>query len=575
MLDSTIQAKYERWLQCAGEDPDLLAELRGVEGDEEQISDRFYRELEFGTGGLRGVIGAGDNRMNIYTVRKATQGLADYLNARYPSSAVAISFDSRIKSDLFAREAARVLAGNGIRVHLFPQLEPTPVLSFAVRELECQAGIMVTASHNPSKYNGYKCYGPDGCQMTDHDAGEVTACIRRLDIFNDVKTASYEEAKAAGRIAEIPDSLVEAFLNRVQAQQVNPGLCREVPLNVVYTPLNGTGNKPVRAILGRIGVGKVTVVPEQELPDGNFPTAPYPNPEIRQAFECALKLAETEKPDLLLATDPDCDRVGIAVRDGKGEYVLTTGNEVGCLLLNYILSCRAERGDLPQDPVVVKTIVTSDLAARIAEKYGCTLVEVLTGFKYIGEQIGLLEKAGHPERYVFGFEESYGYLSGTYVRDKDAVVASMLICEMAAYYKKQGKTLLEVLDSLYAEFGVYLHAQVNAAFEGEQGMEIMQKLMESLRENRPQEIAGLRVTGFADYLRSVKVDVASGASTEIHLPKSNVLSFALEGGAGVVVRPSGTEPKVKAYITATGRSREEAAALAEQLTQAAKELLKG
>ncbi|HJD22570.1 MAG TPA: phospho-sugar mutase [Firmicutes bacterium] len=575
MLDSTIQAKYERWLQCAGEDPDLLAELRGVEGDEEQISDRFYRELEFGTGGLRGVIGAGDNRMNIYTVRKATQGLADYLNARYPSSAVAISFDSRIKSDLFAREAARVLAGNGIRVHLFPQLEPTPVLSFAVRELECQAGIMVTASHNPSKYNGYKCYGPDGCQMTDHDAGEVTACIRRLDIFNDVKTASYEEAKADGRIAEIPDSLVEAFLDRVQAQQVNPGLCREVPLNVVYTPLNGTGNKPVRAILGRIGVGKVTVVPEQELPDGNFPTAPYPNPEIRQAFECALKLAETEKPDLLLATDPDCDRVGIAVRDGKGEYVLTTGNEVGCLLLNYILSCRAERGDLPQDPVVVKTIVTSDLAARIAEKYGCTLVEVLTGFKYIGEQIGLLEKAGHPERYIFGFEESYGYLSGTYVRDKDAVVASMLICEMAAYYKKQGKTLLEVLDSLYAEFGVYLHAQVNAAFEGEQGMETMQKLMESLRENRPQEIAGLRVTGFADYLRSVKVDVASGASTEIHLPKSNVLSFALEGGAGVVVRPSGTEPKVKAYITATGRSREEAAALAEQLTQAAKELLKG
>ena len=575
MLDSTIQAKYERWLQCAGEDPDLLAELRGVEGDEEQISDRFYRELEFGTGGLRGVIGAGDNRMNIYTVRKATQGLADYLNARYPSSAVAISFDSRIKSDLFAREAARVLAGNGIRVHLFPQLEPTPVLSFAVRELECQAGIMVTASHNPSKYNGYKCYGPDGCQMTDHDAGEVTACIRRLDIFDDVKTASYEEAKAAGRIAEIPDSLVEAFLNRVQAQQVNPGLCREVPLNVVYTPLNGTGNKPVRAILGRIGMGKVTVVPEQELPDGNFPTAPYPNPEIRQAFECALKLAESEKPDLLLATDPDCDRVGIAVRDGKGEYVLTTGNEVGCLLLNYILSCRAERGDLPQDPVVVKTIVTSDLAARIAEKYGCTLVEVLTGFKYIGEQIGLLEKAGHPERYVFGFEESYGYLSGTYVRDKDAVVASMLICEMAAYYKKQGKALLEVLDSLYAEFGVYLHTQVNAAFEGEQGMEIMQRLMDSLRENRPQEIAGLRVTGFADYLRSVKVDVASGASTEIHLPKSNVLSFALEGGAGVVVRPSGTEPKVKAYITATGRSREEAAALAEQLTQAAKELLKG
>ena len=574
MLESTMMDKYARWLRSAGEDPDLLEELRGIQGDEEQINDRFYRELEFGTGGLRGVIGAGDNRMNIYTVRKATQGLADYLNARYPSAAVAISFDSRIKSGLFAREAARVLAGNGLTVHLFPQLEPTPVLSFAVRELGCQAGIMVTASHNPSKYNGYKCYGADGCQMTDHDANEVTACIRKVDIFDGVRVADYGQAKAEGKIREIPDSLVDRFLSRVETQQVNPGLCREVPLNVVYTPLNGTGNKPVREILRRIGVSRVAVVPEQELPDGNFPTAPYPNPEIRQAFECALKLAETEKPDLLLATDPDCDRVGIAVRDGNGEYTLTTGNEVGCLLLNYILSCREEQGTLPENPVVVKTIVTSDLAARIAEKYHCTLVEVLTGFKYIGEQIGLLEKAGHPERYVFGFEESYGYLSGSYVRDKDAVVASMLICEMAAYYKKQGRTLLQVLDSLYAEYGVYLHTQVNAAFEGEQGMETMQALMTSLRENRPKEIAGRKVTGFADYLQSVKEDVASGRTAAIDLPKSNVLAFALEGGAGVVVRPSGTEPKIKAYITATGSSREEASAMAERLTEAAKELLK-
>ncbi len=575
MLDSTITNKYERWLRNAGEDPDLLDELRSVEGDEEQINDRFYRELEFGTGGLRGVIGAGDNRMNIYTVRKATQGLADYLNVRYPSAAVAISFDSRIKSGLFAREAARVLAGNGVKVHIFPQLEPTPVLSFAVRELHCQAGIMVTASHNPSKYNGYKCYGADGCQMTDHDANEVTACIRKVDIFDGVKVADYESAKADGLIREIPDSLVDDFLCRVEKQQENPGLCRDVPLNVVYTPLNGTGNKPVREILRRIGVGKVSVVPEQELPDGNFPTAPYPNPEIRQAFECALKLAETEKPDLLLATDPDCDRVGIAVRDGQGEYVLTTGNEVGCLLLNYILSCRAERGTLPENPVVVKTIVTSDLAARIAEKYRCTLVEVLTGFKYIGEQIGLLEKAGHPERYIFGFEESYGYLSGTYVRDKDAVVASMLICEMAAYYKKQGKTLLEVLDALYAEHGVYLHSQVNAGFEGEQGMETMQNLMASLREDRPQEIAGRKVTAFADYQRSVKVDIASGETMPIDLPKSNVLSFSLGDGASVIVRPSGTEPKIKAYITATGSDRAAAAAMAEKLTEAAKALLKG
>ena len=574
MIDSALSQKYTLWLQNASEDPDLLAELRSVEGDEEQISDRFYRELEFGTGGLRGVIGAGDNRMNIYTVRKATQGLADYLNARYPSSAVAISFDSRIKSDRFAREAARVLAGNGIQVHLFPQLEPTPVLSFAVRELHCQSGIMVTASHNPSKYNGYKCYGADGCQMTDRDANEVTACIRKVDIFNDVRVADYEEARADGRIQEIPDSLVRRFLDRVEGQQVNPGLCRETPLSVVYTPLNGTGNKPVREILRRIGVDKVTVVPEQELPDGNFPTAPYPNPEIRQAFECALKLAETERPELLLATDPDCDRVGIAVRNEGGEYVLMTGNEVGCLLLNYILSCRSAQGNLPADPVVVKTIVTSDLAARIAEKYGCTLVEVLTGFKYIGEQIGLLEKEGHAERYVFGFEESYGYLSGSYVRDKDAVVASMLICEMAAYYKKQGRTLLQVLDSLYAAHGVFSHTQVNAAFEGEEGMETMQALMTSLRTNRPAEIAGLSVRSFADYLESIRLDVTSGKTETITLPKSNVLSFGLEGGASVIVRPSGTEPKIKAYITATGADRAAAGEMAERLTLAAKALLK-
>ena len=575
MIDSAISQKYSLWLQHASEDPDLLAELRRVEEDEEQISDRFYRELEFGTGGLRGVIGAGDNRMNIYTVRKATQGLADYLRARYPSSSVAISFDSRIKSDLFAREAARVLAGNGIQVHIFPQLEPTPVLSFAVRELHCQSGIMVTASHNPSQYNGYKCYGADGCQMTDHDANEVTACIRRVDIFNDVHVADYEEAKASGLIREIPDSLVCDFLDRVEGQQVNPGLCRETPLSVIYTPLNGTGNKPVREILRRIGVDKVTVVPEQELPDGRFPTAPYPNPEIRQAFECALKLAETVRPELLLATDPDCDRVGIAVRDEGGEYVLMTGNEVGCLLLNYILYCRSAQGNLPVNPVVVKTIVTSDLAARIAEKYGCTLVEVLTGFKYIGEQIGLLEKEGHPERYVFGFEESYGYLSGSYVRDKDAVVASMLICEMAAYYKKQGKTLLQVLNSLYAEHGVFSHTQVNAAFEGEEGMETMRALMTSLRTDRPAAIAGLRVLTFADYLESVRLDVASGETQTITLPKSNVLSFGLEGGASVIVRPSGTEPKIKAYITATGADRAAAGEMAQRLTEAAKGLLKG
>ncbi|MFR1434532.1 MAG: phospho-sugar mutase [Acutalibacteraceae bacterium] len=573
MCDKAMMDNYARWKQRAIEDPDLLDELKSIAGQDEEILDRFYRELAFGTGGLRGVIGAGENRMNIYTVRKATQGLADYLNVSGSENAVAISFDSRIKSPLFAREAARVLAANGIKVHIFDELEPTPVLSFAVRSLHCQAGIMITASHNPAKYNGYKCYGADGCQMTDADANAVTAYIRKVEIFDGVKVADYSEAVRDGRIQVIGPELLEDFLQHVAGEQLRPGICHEVPLSVVYTPLNGTGNKPVREMLHRIGVSALAVVPEQEKPDGNFPTAPYPNPEIRQAFACALKLAETVKPDLLLATDPDCDRVGIAVLD-SGDYTLMTGNEVGCLLLNYVLTTRAELGTLPEHPVTVKTIVTSDLVLRIAEKFGCEVREVLTGFKYIGEQIGLLEKEGHPERYVFGFEESYGYLSGTYVRDKDGVNASMLICEMAAYYKKQGKSLLDVLDALYAEFGVYRHILINAEFEGAEGMATMHKLMESLRENRPQEIAGLAVMRFSDYLASRSVDMRTGAETVLTLPKSNVLVFGLEDGAGVIVRPSGTEPKIKAYVTATGTDKAAAEAMAERLTDAAKELLK-
>lgn len=572
MLDRTMLDGYMLWREKAVEDPDLSAELQQIEGNEEEINDRFYRDLEFGTGGLRGVIGAGVNRMNIYTVRRATQGLADYLNAHGSGASVAISFDSRIKSDLFAKEAARTLAGNGIKVHIFPSLEPTPVLSYAVRRLGCRAGIMVTASHNPSKYNGYKCYGPDGCQMTDHDAGEVMDYIQPVDLFTGVKVIDWEAALAQGLIKTIGPELLEEFLQQVLNQQVNPGICRDTPLSVVYTPLNGTGNLPVRAILERIGVSQVQVVPEQELPDGRFPTAPYPNPEIREAFGCALTLAETVKPDLLLATDPDCDRVGIAVKRAD-DYVLMTGNEVGCLLLDYILSCRAKAGTLPPDPVVVKTIVTTDLAARIAEKYGCTLIEVLTGFKYIGEQIGLLEKEGHPERYVFGFEESYGYLAGSYVRDKDGVLASMLICEMAAYYKQQGKSLLDVLEGLYQEHGVYRHSLINAVFEGAQGMAAMQALMESLRNDRPAAIAGLKLVRFADYRASEETDLRTGQSKPIHLPKSNVLSFGLEGGAGIIVRPSGTEPKIKAYITATGADEQAATAMAEHLTAAAHDLL--
>lgn len=551
-MEDRIYQQYQEWLKNATEDSDLTEELLRIEKNEEEIYDRFYRELEFGTGGLRGVIGVGENRMNIYTVRRATQGLADYLLSQGPCAAVALSYDSRIKSDLFAKEAARVLAGNGIRAYLYPCLEPTPVLSYAVRALRCQAGIMITASHNPSKYNGYKCYGADGCQMTDHDAGVVTDHIRRVDIFGGVKVASYEDAVAAGQIRLIGDDVVKAFLSEVEKQQVTPGICRQIPLHVIYTPLNGTGNRPVREILDRIGV-HVQIVPEQELPDGHFPTCPYPNPEIRQVFEKALDMAKETQPDLLLATDPDCDRVGIAVRD-NGKYTLMSGNEVGCLLLNYLLSRRQEENTLPDQPMMVKTIVTSDLAARIAQKYGCRVVEVLTGFKYIGEQIGLLEKEGYPERYVFGFEESYGYLAGTYVRDKDAVVASMLICEMTAYYLSQGKTLLQVLESLYQEHGYFRHAQLNKAFEGAKGMEDMQQLMNSLRTTPPTVIAGKKVIRFADYLTSQETDRITGAVQPISLPKSNVLSFGLEGGAGFIVRPSGTEPKVKAYLTAVSES---------------------
>ncbi len=571
---TNIQKNYTRWLSTATEDADLTAELTAIADKPEEIRERFYRELAFGTGGLRGIIGAGDNRMNIYTVRKATQGLANYLAARYDSAAVAVSFDSRIKSDLFAREAARVLAAAGVKVYLFPQLEPTPVLSFAVRYYGCQAGIMVTASHNPAKYNGYKCYGADGCQMTDDDANQVTDYIRALDIFDDVQAADYHTAVAEGRIQLAGDDVLEAYMQQVLSQQVNPGVCKTAGLRVIYTPLNGTGNLPVRDVLARIGVDKVTVVPEQEKPDGNFPTSPYPNPEIRQAFECALRLAADNPADLLLATDPDCDRVGIAVKNGD-DYTLMSGNEVGCLLLDYILSCKQAAGTLPADPVVVKTIVTTNLVAAIAEHYGCELRDMLTGFKYIGEQIGLLEQEGHPERYVFGFEESYGYLAGTYVRDKDAVVASMLIVEMAAYYHQKGLSLLDRMAQLYQQYGYYRNSLINVTFEGEQGMITMERLMDGLRQAPPANIGGRKVLACADYKLRVRTDLVSGQQTVLTLPVSNVLSYTLEGGAGFIVRPSGTEPKIKGYITATGKDTAEAEALEQALKVAGENILKG
>ena len=562
---------YRQWLTCATEDPDLQTELTAVAQDENEIFERFYKELDFGTAGLRGVIGAGTNRMNVYTVRKATQGLADYLNKQYKMPAVAIAYDSRIKSELFARAAAENLAANGVRAYVFPQLEPTPVLSFAVRELKCQAGIMVTASHNPAKYNGYKCYGADGCQMTDADANAVTACIRELDMFEDVKRMLYAQGVQQGTIVEIQPALLENYMQNVLKQQVNPGICNDTSLKVVYTPLNGTGNIPVRDVLARIGVKDLVVVPEQELPDGNFPTAPYPNPEIRQAFACALELAKTENPDILLATDPDADRVGIAVADGD-EYTLMSGNAVGCLLLEYILSSKAAAGTLPKNPVVVKSIVTTALATCIADKYGCEMRNILTGFKYIGEQIGLLEQAGESDRFLLGFEESYGYLAGSYVRDKDAVVASMLICEMAAYYKKQGKSLLEVYDALCKEYGYYVHQLVNAEFEGAAGMKVMADLMEGLRTERPVAFGGKKVIGVADYRESYSEDLLTGERTVLTLPKSNVVAFSLEDNAHIIFRPSGTEPKVKAYITAVGADLEAAESLAQALFADANDL---
>ena len=559
---------YQSWRKNAVDDPDLQSELSAIENDAEAIQDRFYRDLAFGTGGLRGVIGAGTNRMNIYTVRKATQGLANYVKEAFSEPSVAISYDSRIKSTDFAKAAAEVLAANGVKVHIYTELKPTPMLSFAVRALHCSAGIMVTASHNPAKYNGYKAYGSDGCQMTIDAADAVLAKINALDIFNDVKHMPFDEALAAGMISYIGDDVIEDYFRNVLAQGINTDLCAKSGLKIVYTPLNGTGNKPVRTILNRIGIQEVTVVKEQENPDGNFTTCPYPNPEIREALQLGLQYCDQVKPDLLLATDPDADRVGIAVPDGKGGYALFSGNEVGAMLLEYICEQRIQKGTMPKHPVAVKTIVTTDIVEAICKAYGVELIEVLTGFKFIGEQIGFLEAKGEEERYIFGFEESYGYLAGSYVRDKDAVVASMLICEMAAYYRTKGISMMQARENLYQKYGVYVHAQHSFTFEGESGMIRMQNIMEHLRTNRPEQIDNLKVIQFADYEKQVSIDLTTGTETTITLPQSNVLSFTLEQGAKVIIRPSGTEPKIKAYYTTTAATEAEAAAKKDELDAA-------
>ena len=556
---------YSLWLENAKEDPDLQTELESIKNDPEEISDRFYRDLEFGTGGLRGVIGAGCNRMNIYTVRRATQGFADYLNQEYTNPSVAISYDSRIKSDKFSRAAAEVLAANGIKVHIYTELMPTPCLSWAVRALKCQGGIMVTASHNPAKYNGYKVYGEDGCQITLRGAEIILEKINSLDMFTGVKTSDFDEEVAKGNIQYIGEDIIEAFYQKVLAEGINTDLCATSGLKVVYTPLNGTGNKPVREILKRLGITDVTIVKEQENPDGNFTTCPYPNPEIREALQVGLRYCDEVKPDLLLATDPDCDRVGIAVPDGKGGYALFSGNEVGAMLLEYICQQRIRKGTMPKDPVTVKTIVTTDIVDLIAKEYGVEVINVLTGFKFIGEQIGFLEAKGQENRYIFGFEESYGYLSGGYVRDKDAVNASMLICEMAAYYRTQGITLMQARENMYKKYGYYYQTLYSFTFEGASGMKRMSEIMDNMRSNHPTEIGGLKVERFEDYKAGTSKNIATGEVTELTLPKSNVLAFYLEGGCKAIVRPSGTEPKIKTYITAKAPTFEDAQVIEQKI----------
>ena len=567
-----INKLYDIWLSSATADADLIPELENIKGDEEAILDRFYKNLEFGTAGLRGVIGAGTNRMNVYTVNQATQGLADYLNETFENPSVAIAYDSRIKSKEFAQSAAGVLAANGIKVYIYPELVPTPMLSFAVRRLECSSGIIITASHNPSKYNGFKCYDPNGYQMTDEAAAKTYEYIQKIDMFTGVKSMSFEDALASDMVDFIENWLYEEFYTQVSSCLVNADSIKKADLKVIYTPLNGAGTRPVRKVLKMAGVTDVTVVKEQEKPDGNFPTCPYPNPEIRQAFECAIETAKGTDVDLLLATDPDCDRVGIAVRDGD-EYVLMSGNEVGAMLCEYLLSTLKEQNKLPQNPIVVKSIVTTPLIEAICKEYGAEIADLLTGFKYIGELITNLEKEDKEDNFVVGMEESYGYLRGIHARDKDAVVASLMICEMAAVYKLRGISLKEFMDSIYEKYGMYLNTVLNFAFEGASGMQKMADIMTSLRENAPTSFADKKVVKVADYKESLVKDTLTGDSATINLPKSNVLSYSLEDNSKVIVRPSGTEPKIKVYITACAENRVDAELLTNLIADDAKGFL--
>ena len=546
---------YKRWQEARLDDPALTAELAAIAGNDNEIKERFAVALKFGTAGLRGVLGAGSNRMNIYTVRQATQGLANWVKTQGGNQLVAISYDSRINSDVFAKEAARVLAADGVKVRIYDALMPVPALSFATRYYHANAGVMITASHNPAKYNGYKAYGPDGCQVTDDAAAVIYDEIQKTDILTGAKLISFQEGLDSGLISYVGDDCKEALYDAIKARSVRPGLCKTAGLKLVYSPLNGSGLVPVTRILHDIGIDDITIVPEQQYPDGNFPTCPYPNPEIFEALRLGLELAEKTGADLMLATDPDADRVGIAIRCPDGSYQLVSGNEVGVLLLDYICAGRIEKGTMPKNPVAVKSLVSTPLADAVAKSYGVEMRNVLTGFKWIGDQIARLEAAGEVDRFIFGFEESYGYLAGPYVRDKDAIIGSMLICEMAAYYRSIGSSIKERLEEIYARFGRYLNQTDSFEFPGLSGMDKMAAIMHALRQVPPKEIAGYAVTQVTDYEKPEQTG----------LPAANVLVYALEGGATVVIRPSGTEPKIKAYYTTLGRNLEEAQAQKDKL----------
>lgn len=549
---------YNRWLNEEKVDEALKNELQTIE-NEKEIEDRFYKNLEFGTGGLRGKIAAGSNRMNVYTIGKATQGLATYLLKHKAEPSVAIAYDSRNMSKEFADQAASVLAANGVKVFLYPSLRPTPMLSFTVRHLETDAGIVITASHNPKEYNGYKVYGNDGGQITDEAAKEILSYIDAADIFEDVKVMALEKAEKEGKLEYITEEVDKAYYHQVETLCIRKDLIKEKAseLKIIYTPIHGSGNIPVRTMLNKLGFTNVAVVKEQELPDGNFPTAPYPNPEDKRVFELAIEMAKETAPDLIFGTDPDCDRIGVVVKESADSYKVLTGNQVGILLSDYILNARKEMGTLSEQDTIVKTIVTSDMVKPIAMHYGTQVMDVLTGFKYIGEKIKEFLETG-ANNFVFGYEESYGYLSGDFVRDKDAVIASVLIAEMALYYRTQGKNLYEALEDLFKQYGYYREDLVSIQMEGKDGQEKIQAIISNLRENAPKEVGGIRVVRVEDYKLSKAYNVLEGEEEAIFLPTSNVMKFILEDGSWFVVRPSGTEPKMKIYVSIIGQDEKDA-----------------